>query len=151
MATRPTQPLTAHEAEIVASLDSTMQPFALQHRHAVLSRGVPYVFTSGFRSRSDQRHLWEEDPSNALEPGKSMHELGFAWDATGPRDSDEWAVFGEEADKFGLEWGGHFRKPSLWHIEVPGSRRRLAQFRTMKLVLVASTVGLAGWLLIRKA
>lgn len=146
MATKIGQPLTNAEVEIVASLDSTLQPFALRHREGVLRRGVPFVFISGLRSRTQSAALYEHPPTGvAAKPGKSKHELGFAYDATGPRTDAEWDVFAQEAEKLGLESGVRYRPtPDKPHIEAPQPRADLAYARALKLAAVALAIGVVG-------
>lgn len=146
MATKPGQPLSDSEAEIVASLDSTFQPFALRHREAVLSRGVPFVFISGLRSKSQDAALYEHPPTGvAAKPGQSKHEIGFAYDATGPRTDGEWDIYAQEAERLGLESGVRYRPtPDKPHVEAPQPRADLAFTRALKLAAVGVAIGIVG-------
>lgn len=143
MATRASAPLTPAEAEIVAGLDPLIQPYALLHRDRLLQRSIPYVFISGRRSRDLQASLHEDPKRVSARPGKSAHEIGFAWDATGPRNAAEWEIFGQEAEALGLEWGGRYRpKPDFPHVETREKRDTLATYQYLKLAAVGLTVGL---------
>lgn len=147
MSTAP-MPLSTTDAEIVASLDALTQPFALAHRDNCMRRGLPYYFTSGARSKDFQRMLREKLGSGAAKPGNSKHEVGAAWDAnnaaSAPMSDAQWQIFGEEAEKLGLVWGGRFASRDLGHVELPQSRSEIAAYRNMKLAAVGiMTVGVA--------
>ena len=144
-------PLNDAQSEIVAGLDSAFQPLALAHRKAVLERGIPFTFISGLRSRSQQDVLFHNPPTGvAAAPGSSKHEVGFAYDATGPRSQEEWAVFGQLAVDLGMTWGGNFRKPDNPHVEFAATRADLASYRTVKLLGIASLLTIGAAVAIRK-
>lgn len=150
MATRPTDPLTKEEQDKVLLLDPLMQQVALLHRQRVLERGVPFgPFTSTVRSPEHQELLHQADPTKAVPAGRSKHEIGFAYDASGPRTSDEWDVFGAEAEKLGLKWGGRFRTREPWHVELPHTRGELQTYRALKLLGIALVIGIGGAILVK--
>lgn len=144
------QTMTAVEVEIVQSLDSSIRPLALRHRAAVLALGIPYTFISGRRSRSQQAAevVRQGRTTPAAPAGQSKHELGMAWDATGPRTPQEWQAYGQQAEELGLKWGGRFHDaqghetPDPQHVEVPTPRDQLAGILNFKLFTLAAVIGL---------
>lgn len=149
MATRSTDPLTKVEQDKVLLLDPLMQQISLLHRQRVLERGVPFAFTSTTRSPEQQEALHKADPTLAVPAGRSKHEIGFAYDANGPRTSDEWDVFGAEAEKLGLKWGGRFRTREPWHVELANTRAELQTYRALKLLGIALVIGIGGAILVK--
>jgi hypothetical protein len=143
MATKATDALTSVEVEIVSGLDPAFQPSALRARAAVLAAGIPFTFISGLRSRGQQAALDATAGSPAVAAGTSKHELGFAFDWTGPRNSTEQTRAGLLIQGLGLESGVFYKKPDPNHVEQPGSRGELYFYRAVKVVAVAAMVGLA--------
>lgn len=152
--------LPATEQEIVLSLDPDLLPLALAHRAMVQQAGIPYKFISGLRSRSFQQVLYDAaltDPAKfAAEPGNSKHEIGYAWDATGPRTNAEWLVFGRAAESLGLRWGGTFKDEQgrlmlseRPHVERPEPRSTLAVVRAVKLASVAAILGATAYVAVK--
>ncbi len=143
-------PLPAVEAEIVAGLDSSFQPVALEHRRRAIAAGLPFQFISGLRSRSQQAAL-ASDPNRetpAAQAGTSKHEVGFAYDVhmTG-LTSAQLTQMGAIAESLGLRWGGRFApRPDPNHYEAPDARANLAAYRNVK--IAAGVVLIAGgvWL-----
>jgi hypothetical protein len=135
------------DAEIIATLDPLAQGLALKHRDACINRGLPYYLTAGGRDRATQAMLREKLGSGAAPAGKSKHEVGAAWDANNqagrPMTDAQWAIFGTEAEKLGLVWGGRFASRDLGHVELPQTRAQLAVYRGLKLTALALTVGVA--------
>lgn len=140
--------LAAMDAEIINSLDPLVQPLALKHRDACIARGLPYYFTAGGRDRATQAILREKLGTGAAPAGQSKHEVGAAWDANNmasrPMTAEQWAIFGAEAEKLGLVWGGRFASRDLGHIEMPQSRDEIRAYRNLKLVAVGLAVGIVG-------
>lgn len=153
MNTTTTPFLSAHDAEIVASLDTLAQQFALRHRAACMARGLPYYFTAGGRSRSEQQMLREKLGTGAAPSGVSKHEIGMAWDANNaasvPMSDTQWATFGEEAEKLGLTWGGRFQSKDLGHVEMPQTRAELAQYRALNVAALALAAGLVTFVAVK--
>lgn len=148
--------LPEEEQEIVLSLDPDLMPLALAHRAMVRSAGIPYKFISGLRNRGLQQLLYDvaqRDPSKvAAKPGESKHEIGFAWDATGPRDNAEWETFGRAAEQLGLRWGGRFKDAQgrlqlseRPHVERPEPRSMLTVVRAVKLASVAAIMSATAY------
>lgn len=149
MATKPGEPLTAQELELVAGLDTAFQPFALRHRGRVLTRNIPFTFTDGRRSFKQQATLYAEregKPNQVAVPaGTSKHELGFAYDFSGPRTEQERKIAAAEAVALGLESGINYRpNPEPWHVEAPTARATLATIQAMRIAALAVTLGIAG-------
>lgn len=124
--------LTPEQAELVGQLDPAFQPFALAHRARVLARGVPFEYEQTLRSPQEQAKEFAEKPGVAVAPGKSKHEIGFAYDGRGPRTPQEWQVYGQEAEELGLEWGGRYATPEPWHVEAKEERAGLAAYRALR-------------------
>ena len=143
-------PLSVAEAEIVASLDSAFQPYALEIRRQALAAGLPFTFTSGLRSYSDQATLYahpELHPGTpAAAPGTSKHEVGFAFDFSSSEDG--YAQVGAIARGMGLTWGGDWGgdQRDQVHVEATTARADLQTYRNIK--VAAGAVGGAGlfWL-----
>ena len=144
--------LTAAEAEILMGLDPALRPVALRHRDAALSQGLPFVFISGLRSRSQQTAevaaRYNPDGSlkpgftPAAKPGTSKHEVGGAYDLARQAPSVEQKV-GALGESLGLTWGGRYTPtPDPNHFEVSTSRAEFASYRAVTLLAVAGTVGL---------
>jgi hypothetical protein len=137
-------PLTLPESEIVASLDSAFQPYALEIRRQALAAGIPFTFTSGLRSYSDQAELYahpELHPGTpAAAPGTSKHEVGFAFDFTGPRSDDEYERVAEIGEGMGLTWGGRWGgdQRDRVHFEAPTPRADLLTYRNIKIAAGAA-------------
>jgi len=144
-------PLSAAEAEIVAGLDPVLRPVALQHRDVALREGLPFVFISGLRSRSQQAGL-ATDPNRttpAAPPGSSKHEVGGAYDLKRQTPAVEEKV-GALGERVGLRWGGRFKPladPN--HFEAPMTRDELATYRRVQLVGVALVLGIAAFTVAR--
>lgn len=145
------RPLIAAEAEIVNGLDPVFRPFALRLRDSALSRGLPFVFLSGLRSRSQQAaevaRVGRTTP--AAPAGKSKHEIGFAFDTERQTAAIESQV-GALAESLGLKWGGRFvdaqgkPSPDPNHFEAPATRSELSTYRNVQLVAAAFAVGVLG-------
>lgn len=133
--------LSAAETEIVNSLDGALRPLALLHRQAVLDAGIPFTFISGWRSY-DYQALLHSDPTRvSAAPGDSKHEIGMAYDGSGPRNATEWAIYGDLAERLGLVWGGRFKpRADNQHVEFAGTRADLATYRA---VLAAAGIAAA--------
>jgi hypothetical protein len=144
--------LSAAEAEIVNGLDPTFRPYALRLREAAFANGLPFTFLSGLRSRAQQQA--EASKPNrttpAAAPGKSKHEIGFAFDVDLIADNGapiyttaQLGYLGRLAEGFGMTWGGRFLpKPDPNHFEAPFTREQLAAYRTVQLVGAAAVLGL---------
>lgn len=143
MATKSNDPLTSVEVEIVSGLDPAFQPSALRARAAILAAGVPFTFISGLRSRSQQAALDSVPGSPAVTSGTSKHEIGFAFDWTGPRNDAERRKAADIIQGMGLESGYFYKKPDPNHVEQPGTRAELYLYRAVKVVAVAAMLGLA--------
>lgn len=129
--------LTAVEAEIVAGLDPEFQPVALRHREQCLAEGLPFVFISGLRSRSQQQQLATDGTRTtpAAPAGMSKHEVGFAYDIqkTG-LSTTQLNRIGAIGEALGLRWGGRFKPtPDPNHYEAPQARATLAAYRGVKI------------------
>ena len=125
------QPLAPDEVPILLSLMPPLQRLALAHRAACLAQGVPFHFRSGYRSTGYQQILYghpELHPGTpAAKPGSSKHERAAAYDADHGNDLQT-VIFGAEAEKLGLVWGGRFQRhadgsggPDYPHCELPNS------------------------------
>lgn len=149
--------LTAAEIAVVLSLDPLLQSLALAHRQACLAQGVPFVFRSGYRSFGHQLLLYElnvtlkdlpgipelraQHPefkaTTPAKPGTSKHERAAAYDADHGNDLQT-VVFGQEAEKLGLRWGGRFQhadgtpSPDYEHCELPHSLAELDTWRALR-------------------
>lgn len=137
--------LTPEEAEIVNGLDPVMRSLALRHRDEAIREGVPWPgFLSGLRSRSQQAAL-ATDPTRktpAAPPGRSMHEVGGAYDLKRVSATVE-ARLGAIAERLGLRWGGRFRPtPDPNHYEAPVTRATFTAYRNVALLSAAAVAGL---------
>lgn len=132
-------PLTGPEAALLLSLLPPLQTLCRQHRAACLAQGVPFVLFSGFRSTGFQQILYEHPELHpgtpAAAPGTSKHEHGGAYDCETHAMSDlQRLVFGQEAEKLGLFWGGRFldahgqKHPDWGHVELPMPVDELAAY-----------------------
>jgi hypothetical protein len=130
--------LDALEAAVVLSLLPPLQTLALRHRIACETQGVPFHFGSGFRSTEFQRILYEHPELHpgtpAAAPGTSKHEHGAAYDNTAAMNDLQKLVFGQEAERLGLTWGGRFltaagqKSPDWGHCELSFTLEELAAF-----------------------
>jgi hypothetical protein len=120
------------EAEQLAGLDPVFIPAVLEHRRLCLAAGIPWTLESGRRSTDFQRILYEHPDlhpgSPAAAPGTSYHELGFAYDAGGSRNTLQRVTFGSLAEQLGLVWGGRFSTPDWNHVQHASSRPDLAAY-----------------------
>ena len=144
-------PLAPDEVPIFLSLDPIFQPFALAHRSACLSQGIPFHFRSGWRSYGHQLLLYELNVTFAddvnvtallanhpefkattpAKPGTSKHERAFAYDAD-HGNALQTAIFGSEAERLGLVWGGRFQpRPDYAHVEAPDDLATLDAYRAL--------------------
>lgn len=141
MAAIATLPL--RETKIVNGLNAVFRPVALLHRQRSLARGIPFRFNSGFRSLAKQRELFERLPrGQAAPPGRSLHEIGFAYDIAGPTNSVQWDIVGSEGEKLGLGWGGRFRTVrEPWHFQAPLTRSELQRSQIFRNLAFLSVVG----------
>jgi hypothetical protein len=135
-------PLTAPEAALLLSLLPPLQSLCRQHRAACLAQGVPFVLESGFRSTGYQQLLYDHPNFHpgtpAAKPGSSKHEHGAAYDVAMRGLSDlQRLVFGQEAEKLGLVWGGRFQSviegqtiktPDWGHVELQFTLTDLAAY-----------------------
>ncbi len=149
--------LSVAEVDILGGLDQGLQPQAIRHRERVIAAGIPYTFISGRRSHENQARLyrryldrmetWHEDgqrgprPRPAAKPGRSKHNLGFAWDFTGPRTDEEWNRAGVMAEGMGLESGHRYNDPG--HIEQPDDLAVLRGVVNVRTAAVLAAMGLA--------
>lgn len=81
--------------------------------------GIPYVWTSGYRSYQEQQQLYQARLSNkypVAKPGTSMHETGLAFDLDIPVSFDSWIAY--LAPLAGLKWGGTFSRPDRVHFQL---------------------------------
>jgi D-alanyl-D-alanine carboxypeptidase len=150
----PVPPLSAPEAEIVAGLDSSLQPVALEHRRRALAAGFPFTFISGLRSRSQQAAL-ASDPNRetpAAAAGTSKHEVGFAYDIhSSTLTSAQLSGIGAIAESLGLTWGGRFTpRPDANHFEAPDARSTLAAYRYLKITAGFALIAGGVWLGIKE-
>lgn len=150
----PVPPLSAVEAEIVAGLDSSFQPVALEHRRRALAAGFPFTFISGLRSRTQQAAL-ASDPTRetpAAAAGTSKHEVGFAYDIHKlGLTSSQLSGIGAIAESLGLTWGGRFTpRPDANHFEAPDQRSNLAAYRYIKITAGFALIAGGVWLSVRE-
>jgi hypothetical protein len=146
--------LSPTEAEIVAGLDSSFRPVALEHRRRALAAGLPFVFISGLRSRAQQAALAAEPgrETPAAAPGTSKHEVGFAYDIqrVGLTDA-QLTQIGALGEALGLVWGGRFRpRPDPNHFEAPEGRETLSAYRNVKIAAGFALVAGGVWLAVRQ-
>lgn len=150
MATKPNDPLTAVELEIVAGLDPGFQPRALLARHRVLTLGVPFTFISGRRSRSQQANEGKANPLAAA-VGKSKHEIGFAFDFSGPRNQREYLMAGKAIEEIGLESGVFYKNDpdgrERGHVEERGTRAALFTSTALQVMALGAMLGVAVYVL----
>ena len=134
--------LSRAEKDIVDGLDPTMRDIALRHRQRVVDRGISFRFTSGLRSLARQRELFDSlPPGQVATPGTSLHEIGFAYDITGPT-ANQWDTVGIEGEALGLTWGGRFRTVrEPWHFQAPETRAQLRRVQVLKLAAIISVLG----------
>jgi len=111
-----------------SKLDREFRPFADALLEAARAIDKRFVFTSTFRSRSDQQRLYSrwmkgQSPFPALPPGRSQHERGLAVDMVrlniAPAEDELLAELGEAWRSAGGVWGGsvdpvHFEAPRAW-------------------------------------
>jgi D-alanyl-D-alanine carboxypeptidase-like protein len=138
-------PLSGPEAALLLSLLPPLQALCRQHRAACLAQGVPFILESGFRSTGYQALLYthpELHPGTpAAKPGTSKHEHGGAYDVSMAGLSDlQRLVFGQEAERLGLIWGGRFldsaghKTPDWGHVELPFTLAELAAYATVSVI-----------------
>lgn len=156
-------PLTAAEVVIASGLDPSYLPRMLAHRAADLRDGIPFELISGRRSFAQQQAeyaAYEErhrqwvaggkvgpGPRPAAKPGTSKHELGYAYDRTGPRTDAEWARSAANAEALGLESGHRYNDRP--HIEAPDD---IAHIRTaIALRIAAAAAAFAVVVMVSKA
>lgn len=101
---------------------------------ACSARGAHYTATCGYRTFGEQLALWAQGRTKDgrrvtnAGPGESPHNFGLAVDFVRmqPLNTPDWqptdyAVLGEEAERAGLVWGGHFHSlPDCPHVQWPG-------------------------------
>lgn len=111
-----------------AKLRPEFRPHAEQLLKAARGLDPRFVFTSTYRSRTDQARLYAryikgESPFPALPPGRSQHERGWAVDlarlGVDPSDDPLLAALGAAWRSIGGVWGGtvdpvHFEAPKAW-------------------------------------
>jgi len=131
--------MTGPEAAVLCSLLPPLRRLALQHRAACQAQGVPWTAISGFRSTGYQAILYEHPELHpgtpAAKPGTSKHELAAAYDVeTAGMNDLQKLVFGQEAERLGLIWGGRFtdgaghKTPDWGHCELAASLPELAGY-----------------------
>lgn len=155
-------PLAPDEVAVVLSLEPVLQRLALAHRAACLAQGVPFHFRSGYRSTGHQLLLYElnvtlkdlpgipelrvQHPefkaTTPAKPGTSKHERAAAYDADHGNDLQT-MIFGAEAEKLGLRWGGRFKdaqgnaSPDYEHCELAWTIAELDTYRAIRVELAA--------------
>lgn len=155
--------MTATEAVLASGLDPIILPRMLRHRAAVLDAGIPFRLISGRRGTDHQELLRKRyddrmaewisggrvgpEPRPAAKPGTSKHELGFAYDYTGPRNSAEWVKSGELAEALGLESGHRYNDAG--HIEDPNPIDTLRRLLRVRLASQLAGLGLA-WVVLHE-
>ena len=96
-------------------LDPRFRPLADGLLEYARSRDPAFMFTSTFRSHTDQQRLYAEylrgkSPFPALPPGRSQHERGLAVDmarlGVDPQRDELLHEIGREAKAKGWVWGG---------------------------------------------
>lgn len=134
------------ESEILSGLDPAFAPWIREARRRVWARGVPLYLKEGLRSRGQQAQYHATDrPGQALAPGKSKHEIGFAVDVEGPQNPDQWRIVAEEVRALGLESGIDYKPVAEpWHIEAPVTRSSLATYRVLTLMVALGALAV-GW------
>jgi peptidoglycan L-alanyl-D-glutamate endopeptidase CwlK len=101
------------------------------------ARGYQMALLEGYRSPERQDSLASIGPNvTRARAYQSQHQYGLALDAAPVlngrlviSERDPWAmqayqVFGEEAEKLGLVWGGHWTFRDYGHIESPDRSRK---------------------------
>jgi peptidoglycan L-alanyl-D-glutamate endopeptidase CwlK len=119
-------------------LDPRFAAKAVRVLEACKDRGVDLIVTCTLRSMDEQTLLYargRDAPGPIVtqaQAGQSAHNYGLAmdvvplvhgkpqWSATAP----EWQIYGEEVEKAGLEWAGHWKtfKESP-HCQMPDWRK----------------------------
>lgn len=135
------------QANLIDGLDPVFRTVALQHQRRVIGRGVSFAFRSTRRSVAEQATLFETlEPGQAAPPGKSLHEIGFAYDIVGPTNSTQWDIAGSEGKALGLRWGGDFqtvREP--WHFQAPITRTELRQQQIIRGVAIVAIFAMVAF------
>lgn len=132
--------LTAEEAEVASGLDSGFAVTVLQIRDAARREGIEAVLISGHRPRSYQAALYADPAREKISgvttapPGMSKHEIGFAADLAGKRNTIQQLRYGAIVEEYGMEWGGRYKKADWNHFEHPASRDMLAKYLEVRLM-----------------
>jgi len=106
----------------VNALDPRVERFRQALQRVLARHGMPLVFTSGYRTRSQQAALYHDWLSGrskypAAPPGFSKHERGLAFDLAGSPPALE--IAGRLARGAGFRWGGDFHRADPVHFESP--------------------------------
>lgn len=147
--------MDAGQSQLAAGLDPLLLPLMLRHKALDEAAGIPFRLISTRRSTDHQAaeyaaylervRAWEangrrgEPPRPAAKPGTSKHELGFAYDRTGPRTDAEWATSAAHAESLGLESGHRYNDRP--HIELADPIDHLRTVLALRVAAVAVTVG----------
>lgn len=138
----PHVPLTAHEVEVLSTLDPAFRPYCLALRAKMAEQGVSTPLQSGYRPWGYQdllyRHPEFHPGTPAAPPGGSKHERGFACDYDLSKIGKLDVVkFGMAAEALGLIWGGRFKDsagkptPDEPHVESPLTNQQLDIYRAV--------------------
>lgn len=96
----------------LSGLDPRLRPHARRLLQILAPYGVK--LTSTYRSRTEQQRLWNNRANNpypVAPPGRSMHELGRAFDLVGPPEVLAWA------GRIWNSWGGTWKPTDAIHFE----------------------------------
>ncbi|MDR3409654.1 MAG: M15 family metallopeptidase [Formivibrio sp.] len=115
-------------------LDPVFTQQVLQLFARMEARGYPLALLEGYRSAERQDMLAAKGNNVTQAAGnQSKHQFGLAVDVAPIKngelhidEKDPWAasgyaVLGEEAERLGLTWGGHWSFRDYGHIELPGN------------------------------
>ena len=92
-----------------------LQPWLRPYAEALIQHFRGLQVTSVYRSKTEQRRLWNarhRNPYPVAPPGRSLHEHGLAWDMVGPDHVLE------EAGRVWNSWGGQWSSKDRIHFEV---------------------------------
>lgn len=95
-----------------------LQPWLRPYAEYLVRHLAPHVtITSVYRSYTRQLELWNNrarNPYPVAPPGCSQHNLGLAWDMTGPPEVLRWA------GAVWKSWGGNWLESDPIHFGVGG-------------------------------
>lgn len=111
--------LDAHHEKHIEKLHPGVQDIFRQFIDEVEKKGWAVFITRSYHTHADQQRLIDEGNSQAVQPGNSPHQYGFALDINLQKglkwikmasSNSEWEATGAPsiARRLGLRWGGDF-------------------------------------------